>query len=70
MFYPVLGSVLGEGEVLDTTFVDMTVKLKEDTEANFRENRMCGLWDDVIAREAVSGGGEATRNEELPDREM
>jgi hypothetical protein len=69
MFYPVLGGVLSEGNVLDTALVKALVKLEENAEANSRESRMCQLWEDVVAREAVIGG-EAAGAEELLNRRM
>jgi YD repeat-containing protein len=69
MFYPVLGSVPGEGRVLDAALVKMFVKLKKDTEADSRKGGMCGLWDDVVAR-AVAPAGEAAGDEPFLDGEV
>jgi hypothetical protein len=70
MFYPVLGSVLSEGRVLDAALVKTFIKLKEDAEADSREGGMCGLWDDVIAREAATPASKAAGDEPFLDGEM
>src|SRR5712672_1117067 len=69
MFCPVPGSVLSEGKVCDAALVKTFVELKENAEANSREGGMCGLWDDVVAREA-GPAGEAARDEPFLDGEM
>lgn len=69
MLHPMPGSVLSEGEILDAALVKTFVKLKEDTEANSRESRVCWLWDDVVTRE-VGSGGKAAGDKELFDRKM
>jgi hypothetical protein len=69
MFYPVLGSVLSKGKVLDAALVKTFVKLKEDSEANSRESCMRWLWEDVEARKAAPGG-KAVGDKELLDRKM
>jgi len=53
LLYPVLSSVLSEGNVLDAALVTKFVKLKEDAEADSCEGLMCGLWDDVVARKVA-----------------
>jgi hypothetical protein len=71
MIYPVLGSVLCEGKVLDSAFIETVVKLEEDTKAYFCEDPVCIPWDNVIARKAIIRGvGEATGYEEFLDRGM
>jgi hypothetical protein len=69
MFYPVPGSVLSEGKVPDAALVKTFVKLKEDAETDSREGGMCGLWDDVVAREAAPAG-EAAGDEPFLDGEV
>ena len=70
MFSPVLGSVLSEGRVLDVALVKTFVKLKEDTEADSREGGLCGLWDDVVVREAATPAGEAAGDEPFLNRDL
>jgi hypothetical protein len=69
MFYPVLGSVLGEGKVLDAALVKTLIKLKEDAEAYSCESCMRWLWEDVVARKAAPGG-KAAGDEEFFDGKM
>ena len=69
MFYPVLGSVLSEGKVLDAALVKTLVKLKENAKANSCESCVCWLRENMIARE-VAPGGKAARDEELFNRIM
>jgi hypothetical protein len=70
MIYPVLGSVLCEGKVLDSAFIETMVKLEEDAKAYFCEDLMCVPWDNVIARKAIRGVGEAAGYEKFLDRGM
>src|SRR6266852_1670021 len=70
MFYPVLGSVLSEGKVLDAALIKTFVKLKEDAEADSREGGMCDLWNDVVARETAAPAGEAAGDEPFLDGKM
>jgi hypothetical protein len=67
MFYPVPGSVLSKGEVLDTALVKTSVELKEDAEADLRKKCMCRPWEEVVEFEAGIGG-KAVGDEELLDR--
>ena len=69
MFNPVLGSILSEGRVLDAALVKMFVKLKGDAEADSREGGLCGLWDDMVAREATTPAGEAAEDEPFLNRD-